>query len=79
VKSEGKDCPEAEINLEYEGKTNLKQEIDLKCEGNALKTENQPEVRALPEETTRCRESIARSNRKSECVGTMCSVGRSVV
>jgi len=38
VKSEGKDCPEAEINLEYEGKTNLKQEIDLKCEGKALKT-----------------------------------------
>ena len=46
--------PEAGINLEYEGKTNLKQEIDLKCEGKTLKTENQPEVRALPEETTRC-------------------------
>ena len=48
------DYPEAGINLEYEGKTNLKQEIDLKCEGKTLKTENQPEVRALPEATTRC-------------------------
>jgi hypothetical protein len=48
------DYPEAAINLEYEGKTNLKSEIDLKCEGKTLKTGNQPDVRAVPEDPTRC-------------------------
>ena len=37
--------------------------------GTTQKTENQPEVRALPEENIkRCRDSIARSYRRSECV-----------